>query len=134
MPPWLWKANFLSIAVDAGKSMMANFSRIAVVLLLLIISLATTACSPRFLPGTDIQDTPVNQEILSVISAYRDAMVNRKADALMRLISGAFFDSSGGAEATYDYLGLSERIQEWAQVTKSVRLNIQVKSIAVEGD
>jgi hypothetical protein len=112
---------------------MAKFAQV-VILLMLITGLTTTACSPRFLPGTDIQDTPANHEILSVIANYRDAMVNRNADAIMKLVSGSFFDSSGGPEATYDYLGLSEKTKEWAQVTKRVRLNIQVKSIAIEGD
>jgi hypothetical protein len=101
------------------------------------IAVALCACAPRLIPGTEIEDTDENQRILSVIEQYRRSAESRNVDAMEALIAPAFYDDSGTPDTTddLDSTSLKTRLgKEWKNRVKTVRLNVQVKKIFVEGD
>ncbi len=101
------------------------------------LALVASACAPRLIPGTEIEDTDDNQRILSVIEQYRRSAESRNVDAMEALISPAFYDDSGTPDTTddLDSASLKTRLsKEWKGRVKTVRLDVQVKKIFVDGD
>ena len=105
--------------------------------LLPVLLFAASACAPRLIPGTDIEDTDDNQRILSVVDQYRRSAETRNVEAMSHLVSTGFYDDSGTPDANDDLDAAQLRAKlgkEWASRIKTVRLELQVKKIFVEGD
>jgi hypothetical protein len=101
------------------------------------VAFLASACVPRLIPGTEIEDNDDNQRILSLVEQYRRDAESRNADALSMLVSPGFYDDSGTPETTddLDQASLKTRLsKEWKSRIKTVRLDLQVKRISVEGD
>jgi hypothetical protein len=62
---------------------------------LAVISMLGSACAPRRIPGTDIDDTEESRAILGVMETYRQALEAKNPDAVMALIDPNFQDNSG---------------------------------------
>lgn len=104
-------------------------------LALLFALTAPMACAPKLIPGTEIRDTDENRQILEVMGAYKNALENRNADGIMKLVSPAFFDDGGTPEGgdDFDYQGLRAKLTTWVEKTQAVRASLQVKRIDVVG-
>jgi len=63
--------------------------------LLVCALLVLSACGPRFIPGTQINDTEDTRAILKVMESYRSAVEARDAKALQALVSPTFRDNAG---------------------------------------
>jgi hypothetical protein len=101
------------------------------------IALVTAACAPRLIPGTEIEDTDDNQRILNVVEQYRRSAESRNAEAMSALISSGFYDDSGTPDTSddLDSSGLKTRLtKEWKERVKTIRLDLQVKKIFVDGE
>jgi hypothetical protein len=103
---------------------------------LIVVAAAAVGCSPKMIPNSEIRDTEENRQILSVIAAYKNALEGRNVERIMSLVSESFFETSGtpDGEDDYDYEGLQNRLKEWAERTRSIRAELKVRSIEVEGD
>ncbi len=96
-----------------------------------------SACGPRLIPGTELDDTDDNQRVLAVINEYRANSEAKNVDAVLNLVSMQFYDDGGTAEPQddLDAAGLRKKLAaEWSGRVKQVRMEIQVKKIFVEGD
>jgi len=96
--------------------------------------LAVTACSPKYLPNTEVEDTPANRAIADVVERYRVAVEQRDLDALRALVSRRYFSNAGTtAEPSddYGYAQLEERVLPLLRENiKSVQFVIYLRRIS----
>ena len=59
-----------------------------------LAALSLSACA-RNIPNTEILDTPDNRSVIALVDAYRKAFDTRNTDAVMALVSPAYYDDSG---------------------------------------
>ena len=88
------------------------------------------ATSPR-IPGTKVEDTQLNRELVEVCERYRHALEDRDAQTLVELASPNYFEDSGTpkAEDDYGYDGLKAVINSRLLALKSVRYSIQYREV-----
>jgi len=103
-------------------------------LLVPLLALAL-ACAPRYLPGSDIRDTPDTRAIATVLEAYRQAMEKRDPRAVLDLVASDYFDDAGTPEAMddLDRAGLEKRLNDLKDLTM-LRLQLSVRGIEVQGE
>jgi len=91
-----------------------------------------SGCSPKMIPGTEIEDTAVTRSVFKAVEAYRKAMETRDAEALLRLASPNYFEKNGNNNSrdNYDYEGLVSflRSERFSKVSK-VRLVVVYKDL-----
>ncbi len=102
----------------------------------LAAALAAAGCSPKRMPGTNIDDTPDTRAIVGTIDAYRQAAERRDADAVLSLVSKKYYDDAGTPDPSddIDYDQLQRRlVADYAKLA-AVRLEINVNRIDVSDD
>jgi len=106
--------------------------RISLVAPLLCLALA---CAPRFLPHSDIRDTPDARAIAALLETYRQAMEARDAQAVLALVAPRYLDNAGTPDPSddVDRDGLAAQLGELAKVT-SLRLELTLRRVDVKGD
>jgi hypothetical protein len=74
-------------------------------LILVVATLAIAACGgrQRTISGTRIADTPANRGILDTIDAYRRAVEQQDAEALLLMTSDRYWEDSGTPSGGDDY-------------------------------
>jgi hypothetical protein len=102
--------------------------------LLPLLALAL-ACTPRYLQGTEIRDTPDTRAIANALEAYRQAMERRDPQAVLALVAPNYYDNSGtpDPEDDVDRAGLERRLEDLAQIS-GLRLQLTVRDIQVKVD
>jgi ketosteroid isomerase-like protein len=92
------------------------------------------ACAHGTIPGTSIEDTEENRQILSMVDAYEKAMEGLDASALLTLVSPTYYEDYGTREGEDDenYAQLAERLQTTFDMTETLRLDLRVDVIEVE--
>jgi hypothetical protein len=87
-------------------------------------------------PGTNIQVTQANREIIDTIEEYRQRVVERNVEGLLLLASPSYFEDGGTPQANddYGYAGLASMLGSRLQRVESIRYDIQYKSIKIRGD
>jgi hypothetical protein len=111
--------------------------RINTLILVTALSAAGAAgCGPKLIPGSEIRDTDENREILAVVAQYRSALEARNVDGVLALVSPGFFENSGTPEGgdDYNYDGLKQKLTAWTRSVKTVRIDLQVKQIFIDGE
>ena len=99
-------------------------------------TLAALGCAHvEYIPGTTVVKSEQNQEIIDVIEKYRQRLVSRKVDEILVLASDKYFEDSGTPRSDDDYgfQGLREVLQKKLQRVKSLRFDIEYRSISVTG-
>jgi hypothetical protein len=94
------------------------------------------ACAHSKISGTEIDDTPENREILSIVEEYHRAVERRDADAVLALVSPRFYEDNGNTDRAddYDFNGLKTTLSTDFARTKAMQLEIRVDDIQVEED
>jgi len=96
------------------------------------------SCGPKFIEGTTVPDTPDNQELVSVIENYRQAVENKDASALAQMVSRSYFENASSTAVTKDDYGYEELLKKVLPVlrdnVKKVTYRVAVSKIAVVGD
>ncbi|BDG04922.1 nuclear transport factor 2 family protein [Anaeromyxobacter oryzae] len=103
---------------------------------LVLLALAAAACSPRLLPGTEIKDDPDTRAIFELIRAYRDAMRQRDAAAILAMVSPDYFDNSGTPEPEddVDRAILEKRLPQDLEKVDAMNLDLTLRNIQVQND
>ncbi|MDR0966703.1 MAG: hypothetical protein LBM75_09435 [Myxococcales bacterium] len=103
-------------------------------LLCLLALVLTSACAPRLIPGTLIEDTEEARQLLDLMGAYTSALESRNTDKLLALTSADFFETSGTPEGDddFDRHGLELKLREWFSHFKSVRARVEVQKMTFE--
>lgn len=102
-------------------------------LLAVLFITGMVACAHDPIPGTTIEDTPENRDILKVVEAYQQAIERRDSDALMALVSPRYFEDNGNSDKTddYDYSGLKSSLPRDFSRTKAMQLTVRVDDVRV---
>lgn len=127
MPP-------MSLARTASVSVLRSASARAV--LALALAGAPLACAHGKIPGTEVEDTDLNREILKLVEAYTRALESRDAEAILEMVSPRFFEDNGNTsrDDDYDYAGLEKTLREDFAKTKAIQMEVRVDRIEVDDD
>ena len=93
-------------------------------------------CAHSKIPNTEIDDTPDNRAVLSVVEAYKTAVESLDAEAVLALVSPRFFEDNGTSDASddYGYDGLAKALRANFERTRVMQLNLRIVDVDVEGD
>jgi len=105
-------------------------------LLGLALALTVGACAHTKIGSTEIDDTPENREILDLIDAYHRAVEARDTDAVLAMVSPAYYEDNGNTDRAddYDFRGLSDSLKSDFDRTKTMQLEIRVDDIVFADD
>jgi len=101
----------------------------------LLLSLLA-GCAHSTIGDTEIKDTKENREILQVVREYRDALQSLDADAVLDLISPAYYESNANSsdDDDYDYRELAKTLHENFSRTRRIRVDVRVDMVEVDED
>jgi ketosteroid isomerase-like protein len=104
--------------------------------LLVLVTLAAFACSPKRIPGTEIVDNADTRAVYDVVQAYRKAMENRDAPAVLALVAPTYFDTAGTPSPLddLDRAGLEAALTKDFARAEGLKLDLTVRKIEVTGD
>lgn len=100
-------------------------------LVLFALGVLALGCTPKKIPGTDINDNDDTRAILNVIESYRLAVEKKDAPTIVMLADQTFRDDGGTTnpddDLDYETLGavLADRLQKF----QDVKLEINVRKI-----
>ncbi len=101
-----------------------------------LLALLVGACTPRLLPGTQIEETRQTRPIYDVVKAYAEAMQKKDAAAVLALVAPDYFDDAGTPDPSDDLdRGRLEKAltEDFARVEGS-KLAVTIRRIDVTGD
>ena len=95
---------------------------------------ALSACAHANIPGTEIEDTEENREILTLVEEYKQAVERLDADAVLALVSPRFYEDNGNTNEAddYDYNGLAKSLKESFERTRAMQLVLRIDAVEVE--
>jgi len=105
--------------------------------LLPVLVLGCVACGPSYIPGTQIEDTPNNKQVLTLLQEYKSGMENRNTGAIIKLCSTRYFEDNGNADPNddYGYGDLRDRVlPDTFKRLSEVQLEVEVREIRVDKD
>ncbi|MFZ5469837.1 MAG: DUF4440 domain-containing protein [Myxococcota bacterium] len=98
-----------------------------------LFALVAIGCTPRRIPGTDLEDTEETRAILDVMEKYRAAVEARDAPGVLALVSESFADNAGtpALDDDRDFKRLREELPQDLSRVNDVRLEITVRKVEV---
>ena len=98
--------------------------------------LSVAACTPRKIPGTELDDPTETPAILDVMEKYRSALEAKDADTIVALADASFNDNGGSAspDDDYNYQDLQTKLPNTLRKLGDVRLEFQVRRIELNED
>ena len=98
--------------------------------------LSVAACTPRKIPGTELDDKTETRAILDVMEKYRSALEAKDADTIVALADASFNDNGGSAspDDDYNYQDLQTKLPNTLRKLGDVRLEFQVRRIELNED
>lgn len=99
------------------------------------LMLAFGCAHQNTLAGTTVVDTVDNRALLETIEQYRMRLIEKNVEGLLFLASERYFEDSGTptAEDDYGYDGLKYVLSKSLARMKSVRYDVQYRSVRVDG-
>lgn len=110
---------------------MLNLLRKAFPLLLAAFTLVVSACSTRYIPNTDVEDTEENRRVVQFCEKYRKAVENRDVGQLMALVSQHYYEDGGNVDAQddLDYEGFRKYMLNEFRKSKAIRYEIRYRRV-----
>ncbi|WNG15580.1 YybH family protein [Cystobacter fuscus] len=104
--------------------------------LFVTVLLVLSACGPRYIPGTQINDTEDTRAILKVMERYRAAVEARDAKAILALVSPNFRDNAGTEDPVDDLTSenLAQALPALLSRVDAPRLEMDVRRVDVKRD
>ena len=98
--------------------------------------LVFSACGPRYIPGTQINDTQDTRAIIDVMERYRSAVEARDAKTIQELVSPSFRDNAGTEDPTDDLTAdnLPQALPMLFKQLDAPRLELDVRRVDVKPD
>jgi hypothetical protein len=100
------------------------------VVCLVVFVLPMSACPPKYIPHTEIQDTPDNRAIMDIIHAYKDGFEAKDSKAIMSLASPRYLDSRD----SIGYETLEKQLSYYFERVRQDHLDLSPRRIVVEGE
>jgi hypothetical protein len=93
--------------------------------------LALAGCADRFLPNTDVEDTPESRKIVSFCEAYRKAVERKDVPTLLGLASPDYYEEGPNVDASddIDYAGLRGYLGHKFDEMNNIRYEIRYRRI-----
>lgn len=103
---------------------------------ILLVALTLAACSPKYLPNTQVPDTDENRVIVELVQRYRQAIEDRDVRALREMVSRHYFSNAATTsdpEDDYGYDQIEQSILPMLnQNVKKVQYSVFVKRVRFE--
>lgn len=103
-----------------------------------LMMIALVACGPRFIDGTEVEDTGANKEIFDIVENYRQAIEQRDVEALKSMISRRYFSNAGTTSESvddYGYEQLERKVLPLLQENiKSLQYTVFLRNVRYEGE
>lgn len=98
---------------------------------LLGLALVASACRPRYILNTDVEDTAFNRKVIEFCEEYRKAVERRNIGFLLSLADETYYEDGGNIDASddIDYAGLREFLETKFQGTKGIRYEIRYRRV-----
>jgi len=99
-----------------------------------LIACAAAGCNKQYIAGTEIEDTPENNEVLAFCERYRHAVEDLNVGLLLSMASPRYFDNSGtpSGDDDFDKTGLEEVLRERFKAIKALRYEFKYRDVRVE--
>ncbi len=96
-----------------------------------ILSIAATACSPSYIPNTDVEDTSENKKVISFCEEYRHAVEEKDVNKLLKLASPRYFEDGGNTnpDDDMDFDGLKDYLTSTFVKTQTIRYEIRYRKV-----
>ena len=103
---------------------------------LIAVAVVAVGCTPKKIPGTELDDTDDTRAILDVMEKYRTALEKRDAQQIISLAHESFKDDGGSAnpDDDYDYHDLYTKLPETLKRLGDIRLEFNVRKIELSDD
>ncbi len=101
-----------------------------------LVTLAAVGCSPRRIPGTEIDSTADTRAVHAVVQAYRDALEKRDVEAVLALVAPNYYDTAGTPDPAddLDRARLEASLRQDLSRAESLRVEFTLRKIDVSGD
>lgn len=101
-----------------------------------VVAAVSMGCTPKKIPGTDINDNDDTRSILDVIESYRRAVEKKDAQTIVALLDPAFRDDGGTSNADDDleYATANAEISKRLAAADDIRLELNVRKIEFDQD
>ena len=108
---------------------------VRIALLALAAALAA-ACSPKNIPGTEIESTQETRAVYEVVKEYRAALEKRDVPGILALVAPSYYDTAGTPDPAddLDRARLEASLNQDLPRADSVKLEFTVRHIDVKGD
>ena len=105
--------------------------RLSVCGVALLLASSTVGCATRYIPNTDVEDTPANVEVVRFCEQYRRAIERKDVPALLSLASPRYYEDGGNVDPTddLDFEGLREWLEGRFQDAKAIRYEIRYRRV-----
>ncbi len=99
-------------------------------------ALGLSACAQTLIPNTDVEDTPINRELVDFCERYRHAVEHKDVEALMTMAHPDYYEDGGNVDATddLDYAGLRRYLSSQFLEARAIRYEIHYRRVAPNED
>ena len=114
---------------------MHNLGRTTFVFVMLTATLLVSACSPRYVKGTQVKYSAEKQKVADTVEHYRKAVIQRDTRALRELTSDNYYENGSttvDASDDYDRNGFETVLTELKEDVKAVKYDIDITEITVQ--
>lgn len=110
--------------------------RLSIAVALTAVTLTSLACTPKKIPGTELDDNDDTRAILDVMEKYRVALEKRDSQAIISLADESFKDDGGSAnpDDDYNYQDLYTKLPDTLKRLGDIRLELNVRKIELSED
>ncbi|MBI1948104.1 MAG: hypothetical protein HYS27_20605 [Deltaproteobacteria bacterium] len=104
---------------------------LAPLLIVTLIVMLAASCAPALIPGTSVEDSPENRQVLEFLNKYRKAVIEKNLDGVVGLCAEDYFEDNGTVEQKDDYglAQLRDKLGRALGQTKEIQLEIIVQAI-----
>ncbi|MBL8786634.1 MAG: hypothetical protein JNJ59_17145 [Deltaproteobacteria bacterium] len=107
-------------------------------LLLALFALSASACGTTYIADSQIPDTPENRAVWNRVVEYRKAVETRNADALLAMVSRAYYENSETTDDATDDYGYDELrdmvLADFKDNVLEVQYRLLMRRIQVDDD
>jgi hypothetical protein len=102
--------------------------------LLLLALVASVACAPKNIPGTELQDTPDTRALLMLMERFRSSLEAKDVKGLAALTAPTVQDEGGppDPEDDLDSRHLEEQLRRRFARLQDIRVQLDVRKIEVD--
>ena len=99
-----------------------------------LVAMLSTACSPKYIKGTEVPYSADKQAVSDTVERYRQAVIQRDTRALRALASDSYYENASttvDAADDYDRKGFEHVLSELKENVKAVKYDIDITDIQI---